>query len=510
MAEDLSKNAAYLPLYLIVSIAQLLSLLLYPVAGIVGEMLWTRYKVMLVGNVLVLVGLVIFPPIAYYYAAVDRQDGPNLFNVTIGPFEYSTEVVTFTSLLLYQVGMAVFEANAIQLGADQLQFGSSEDLSNFIHWYFWTTKGIYAAINLFTYYIPNATDTSVISIYQPGVQLLAALVALPVVLCCHGYLIVEPVSQTNPVKLILNVLGFARRHKRPLFRSAFTYGETSPSRLDLAKKRYGGPFTTEEVEDVKSFWRILLILVCLFGFLLARDENSSLDTRYAEKYWDIDSSISYMYGVLPASAFIIYYLIPFYQLFLRPVLRLRLPSMLKRMAVGLVCSALSLTTKAILSWILHQATADSGSCEEGSGDLNAPPFSVGLLVIPTVLKVVGEILVFLSALEFILAQAPRSMQGLLIGLWYSFHSVGVVNETASYLSALYTHYLEIYLQYTVQAALAFSSVCLFILVALCYKPRQRNEPSNVNERQIIEAYTERQLNTQAQAVYMYNENIFIE
>ena len=40
-----------------------------------------------------------------------------------------------------------------------------------------------------------------------------------------------------------------------------------PSRLDLAKKRYGGPFTTEEVENVKTFGRILLVLISLFGFL---------------------------------------------------------------------------------------------------------------------------------------------------------------------------------------------------------------------------------------------------
>ena len=33
-----------------------------------------------------------------------------------------------------------------------------------------------------------------------------------------------------------------------------------PSRLDFAKERFGGPFTTEQVENVKTFLRILLIL----------------------------------------------------------------------------------------------------------------------------------------------------------------------------------------------------------------------------------------------------------
>ncbi len=37
-----------------------------------------------------------------------------------------------------------------------------------------------------------------------------------------------------------------------LNRSAFTYWEENiPSRLDLGKSRFGGPFTTEQVEDVR-------------------------------------------------------------------------------------------------------------------------------------------------------------------------------------------------------------------------------------------------------------------
>ena len=34
-------------------------------------------------------------------------------------------------------------------------------------------------------------------------------------------------------------------------------------RLDLAKEKYGGPFTTEEVEDVKVFAGILRVLLTL-------------------------------------------------------------------------------------------------------------------------------------------------------------------------------------------------------------------------------------------------------
>ena len=47
----------------------------------------------------------------------------------------------------------------------------------------------------------------------------------------------------------------------PLQRSAFTYSDNYiPSRLDFAKERYGGPLTTELVENVKTFLRIVIVL----------------------------------------------------------------------------------------------------------------------------------------------------------------------------------------------------------------------------------------------------------
>ena len=45
----------------------------------------------------------------------------------------------------------------------------------------------------------------------------------------------------------------------------------TPSRLDLGKEQYGGPFTSEGVEDVKTFLCLLLLLVTLFGCHVAGD-----------------------------------------------------------------------------------------------------------------------------------------------------------------------------------------------------------------------------------------------
>ena len=60
------------------------------------------------------------------------------------------------------------------------------------------------------------------------------------------------------------MIKFAKDYRYPIRHSAFTYCEDElPSRLDLRKEKYGGPFTTEQVEDVKVFLRILCLLITL-------------------------------------------------------------------------------------------------------------------------------------------------------------------------------------------------------------------------------------------------------
>ncbi len=66
----------------------------------------------------------------------------------------------------------------------------------------------------------------------------------------------------NPLKLIFKVLWFALRNKYPQQLSALAYWNSNRcSRVDLAKTEYGGPFTTSQVEDVKTFFRILVLII---------------------------------------------------------------------------------------------------------------------------------------------------------------------------------------------------------------------------------------------------------
>ena len=181
-------------------------------------------------------------------------------------FSISTTQTIVTTVLCVVFGLPVlsglirsitaFNANVIQFGLDQLHDAPTESLKLYIHWYVWTNQ-----VGLFLLRLPSASlfDDSLkfITYASSPVLVFLALILLGVTLCLERYkrrwFLIEPGS-ANPYKLVYKVLRFAKDHTNPIRRSAFTYCEDElPSRLDLGKEKYGGPFTTEQVEDVKAF-----------------------------------------------------------------------------------------------------------------------------------------------------------------------------------------------------------------------------------------------------------------
>ena len=252
----------------IISIAKIITYLLYPVAGLLAELYCSRYKVMIVGNVTIFIGAAIAIPAVSFLAVLTLQQS---LLYEFKSYKIIIIIAAATGTMLYQFGLGLFEANAIQFGVDQLLFASNNDVSNykFVNWYYWTTTVLQ---------IPIFYDLSILFI----------IFSLTCSCFGHHYMI-EPVGHVNPIRHIVSVLQYARRHTAPVLRSAFTYGEGPPSRLDLAKDRYGGPYTTEEVEDVKSFGRILL---SQFGILLVGGVSLfdvSIDVDYYWAWYNINA-----------------------------------------------------------------------------------------------------------------------------------------------------------------------------------------------------------------------------
>ena len=265
-------------IYLGLSITQGITFTCYPVIGWLADTRFTWYLMLkmsfvilinslLVGLAVLVIGIVIFYLNATFFNGLKE----NVFFILALPM----------AATIFAVGM--FEATVTQFGMDQMVEASSDQISAFIHWYYWSiqlSRGLMVLISIFIDTILRVClfDLNIRRRFEanlvPGFYILLPIILIQLLMAAIGMLLlqkhkkdltIEPAGQ-SPFSTIYNVLKYAWQHKCPEQRSAFTYWEEDiPPRIDLGKSKYGGPFTTEEVEDTKTLFSILVVLVSLFG-----------------------------------------------------------------------------------------------------------------------------------------------------------------------------------------------------------------------------------------------------
>ena len=268
--------------------------------------------------------------------------------------EKQTVIVWFVLIALYIVGLGFFQANAIQFGLDQLLEAPTSKLIAFIHWYYWAQNvgGLllfYIAHSTFSVLneansITNKTITKTMKGMSTNIVYIALLIAITVVLtavlilfCTTKKRFYIQKAGLNPFKNIYKVLKYSWKHKIPEHRSAFTYWEEDiPHRIDLGKNKYGGPFTNEEVEDAKTFLRILPLLLCLFGYHLAGDGYSAPEQLQRTSCPSLPVLLLIVINPLHMSTLVAVVGIPLYRLVIVKVIpRLKNVRMLTKMWIGL-------------------------------------------------------------------------------------------------------------------------------------------------------------------------------
>ena len=170
------------------------------------------------------------------------------------------------SLVLFSFGVAGFLPNILPFIIDQLSEASSSWVSSYVRWYSWAQFfGCLIGIFPVSVYSAEQLPLLISAVVCFGVH---SIVVVANIFC--QTLFIQSQSCDNPYKTVFGVVNFARKHKVPVRRSAMTYCESGlPGRLDLAKTKYGGPYTNESVENVKTFFRILVVLLSLSGYYIA-------------------------------------------------------------------------------------------------------------------------------------------------------------------------------------------------------------------------------------------------
>ena len=304
------------------------------------------------------------------------------------------------------------------------------------------------------------------------------------------------------------VLKCSWNHKCPERRSAFTYWEEDiPARINLGKSKYGGPFTTEEVEDTKTFFRILLLLLALVGFHLSGHGYSLLNQLMATQC-PTSLTISIVGDPMHFTILTILIGVPACQFLLSRCGDRYRPNMLKRMGLGLLCCLTNEIVHVVIHatmtrldsncshvdavplvscYLFHSKINVNGTCYDVTEvdhryycDINSTPFL--LTIIPSILQGLSILLVFMTALEFICAQAPLRLKGLLIGLWYATFAVKFLLFGIP--EIFLTDHMVWEVFHEVKAFLIFISLIVYLYVSRRYHYRVRDEI--VPERMMIE------------------------
>ena len=515
-------------------LVQGITLLFYPVLGLMADLKCNRYNFIKVSIILLFVSSLLM--VLYILSLIVISE---VQISLLDPIPSYIWPMTAVLISFEIISLGMFDAVGIQFGMDQMIEASSDQISAFTHWYYWSMNigiGVQALLVVCIAQIVGSCVLHVNSILpKEQWQAHAFLYGLfPVMLlhavavfaaCCFLYkfkrhLTIEPAGN-NPFIMVYKVLKYAWQHKCPERRSAFTYWEEDiPPRIDLGKSKYGGPFATEEVEDVKTFLLLLLVLVSLFGFHLAGNGYSliqHLNCKLCPSV-TVHDAVSVSPNILQTVTVLVS--VPILHFAILPRFHRYIPNMLHRLGIGVVlvffqelaeivivlaywedygtCPSEITSRHSLFSFApigdcygSHMYFAVENNCTKealhdycGQGD---ELFLWSLVPIAT--HAIAYNLVFMTALEFISAQAPLKMKGLLVTFWYALSSLRyLIHAVIIYFIDIDQFILRFY---GVKASLILLSIVLYCCVAKRYRYRLRDEV--VNERYLVEEVYDREL-----------------
>ena len=449
---------------IVFDIGYCLVFLSFPLFGLLADIWVGRYRAITIGIIMCFLSW-IFVGIGYIFNHFFQVE---LFLYIVYGFAYVFEVVGFNS----------FRANIFQYNIDQLVGASADELSSVIYCHFISIPLMLSILHL-CQCIFNYQTLVLLSFIISGVS-------VSIVLVTHSLFKhwLENISLVdNPIKLIVRVLNYARKHKYPENRSALTYWEEeAPSRLDLGKEKYGGPFSEEEVEDVKTVFRMIPLLIAVVS-LGCTDEV----------YWRIMSGQVPVYYFLscltiltsfacftPLVLFVLYFIYP-------PCLHKYIPSMLKKIGLGLLFAVCSMATNTIILYIQFIVR-----------DTSVLPNTASYWIVPQVLLGVSRTLIFPTSLELTIAQCPVKMRGAMVGMWYAAIGIGLlININLKYPFECDNDFIcGNYYYYLTKTGIVLLILVVFVILAKYYKFRVRE--NEVNIHQIVDNHYQRYMEQEEQ------------
>ena len=438
-----------------IDILYCLIFLSFPFFGLLADVWVGRYRIILFGLVLCFFSWL--------------MSGIGLILKYIVDQEYPFLSVFLVGYVLETIGYTSFKANIIQYNIDQLVGASAYELSALIYWHSVGVPISFALYLLGRCLIPED--------YFLCVTFTLAGLSVSSVLISHSLFKHRLENITlikNPIKLIVRVLCYARKHKYPENRSALTYWEEeAPSRLDLGKEKYGGPFTEEEVEDVKTVFRMLPLFISIVVYSLTDEVYHWIMSRLST----CQNNISFLKCVastehvkfLTAALTLLFYLFIFRVCFSKYAIKI-----LSKVPIGIACGLAAMISNGLI-YYYYPAHGSPSTCHT--------LYANKILFLPQVFRGLTFFFLVPATLEFTVAQSPVHMRGVMVGMWLASMGIGyALNISLKYPFGCRNKYIcPSYYYYMTKSILVLLILVVFIILARRYKNRVRENEVNIHQ-----------------------------
>ncbi|XP_064620190.1 solute carrier family 15 member 4-like [Lineus longissimus] len=400
------------------------------------------------------------------WTVVITGDTPN----RVSPGDEACAPFVYLSLVLMAIGTAAIRTNIAPFGGDQMKSEGPQASRGFFNWFYWSVNiGSFIALG------PIAYLQQEVSFFWgylvPGICLFLAMI----VFCagCKFYL-VKPQSG-SVISSIFNVIWEAcsmkrkqnKRHQQ--YRTIDTAGSSSEAQpqglLDYAKSRYGGSFHDNDVEEVRSLGKTVLIFVTMIPYWIGYYQMETtflmqgLHMRLSPEraYFDDDrignitsipvnrtgNSTSVKQFQIPAAwlslfdVIVVIILIPIMNRLIYPKLdRMNRPLLLKnRIAIGMAVSVLAIICAGVvenqrLAIFWKNGTEHPVPQVVGNTTFYAADMAIAWQIPQYALIGISEVFTSIGGLELAYSLSPKSMQGLIMGLFYFMSGIGSFLGTA--------------------------------------------------------------------------------